>query len=231
MKRFYKDVSTAAADGGWRVLLDGRPIKTVGGAPQIAPTQALAAALADEWAAQGEKIDAAALPLRDMADYALDVIAPDRAAAQAALIPYGETDTLCYRADEGSALLDRQIAVWEPLLNATEARYDIHFERVSGIIHRPQPAATLARLQAALAAEGDFALAALRNLVSLAASLVVGLAALEPGADVAALWQAACLEEEWQADLWGRDAEAEARRARRTADFARAARFAALARG
>ena len=46
-----------------------------------------------------------------------------------------------------------------------------------------------------------------------------------------ALWQAVCLEEEWQADLWGHDWEAEERRARREADFLRACAFARLARG
>ena len=121
--------------------------------------------------------------------------------------------------------------MWEPILTAAEARYDVHFTRVSGVIHAPQPPATLARMHAALAAQSDFALAALRNMSSLAASLVVALGALEPGADVAGLWAAASLEEEWQADLWGREEEAEERRAKRAAAFAAARQFALLADG
>jgi chaperone required for assembly of F1-ATPase len=230
MKRFYREATCGETAGGWQVLLDGRGVKTVGGLPQLVPTQALAKALVAEWAEQGEQIDSKSLVLRDMADYALDVVAPDPAATIAALLPYGETDTLCYRAEPEEPLHARQVEVWEPLLRAAEARWDVHFERVSGVLHRPQPAPTLARMHAALAALDPFALAALRNTASLAASLVIGLAALEPDADIAALWNAAELEEHWQAGLWGEDAEAAHRRERRLDAFTAASRFAALAR-
>ena len=230
MKRFYKDVTVAPVGDGWQVQLDGRAIKTVGKRAQVVPTEALARALAAEWAGQGEEINPAAFMFRDMTDYALDVVAQERDAAILALVPYAETDTLCYRADPDAPLYPRQLAVWEPVLTAAEARYDVHFERVSGIIHRAQPAATLARMNAALAACDAFTLAALRNLAGLAASLVIGLSALEPDADLDALWAAASLEEEWQAELWGREEEAEARRAKRASDFRSAARFAGLAR-
>ena len=230
MKRFYKEVTTAEQEGGWRVLLDGRPIKSVGGRLQLVPTGPLAEALAAEWAGQGEEISAAAFILRDMADYAIDVVGPDRDIAIRQILPYGETDTLCYRADPGEALRRRQDAVWEPLLTAAEQRLDVRFERIAGIIHRPQPAATQMRLETVLTSHDDFTLAALRTLAGLAASLVIGLAALEDSANVPALWDAANLEEDWQAELWGKDAEAEAHRARRSETFAAAARFAALAR-
>lgn len=231
MKRFYREAVEVPRDGGWQVTLDGRGVKTVGGRAQVVPTEALAAALAAEWTGQDEEIDVAAFVLRDLADYALDVVAPDRPAAISALLRYAETDTLCYRADPEDALHARQVAEWEPLLAVAEARWDVHFTRVSGIVHRPQPSQTLARLEAVIAAESDFALAALATLANLAASLAIGLAALAPDADVAALWRAANLEEEWQAELWGRDAEAELRREQRGEVFAAAARFAAFARG
>ena len=231
MKRFYKDVSVAPEGDAWRVLLDGRGIKTAGKRAQLLPTRPLAEAMAAEWAAQGDEIDPARFKLRDMADYTIDVIAQDRADALASLLPYAETDTLCYRAEPDEALYERQIAVWEPLLTTAERRWDVHFERVSGIIHRPQPAATLARFEQILAAESDYSLAALRTLSSLACSLTIGLSALADNADAEMLWNAANLEEDWQAELWGKDAEAEARRARRFSDFQAAMRFARLARG
>lgn len=231
MKRFWKQASIVEAEDGWRVLLDGRAIKTVGGRAQVVPTQALATALAEEWAAQGDEIDPALFVYRDMADFALDVVGADRAGQIADLLRYAETDTLCYRGDPGEALTGRQDEVWEPLLTAAERRYDIHFERVAGVLHKPQPEATLRRLRAVLGAQDDFTIAALKQLASLAASLTLALAALEPGADTTALWDAANLEEDWQAELWGKDAEAMDRRARRAAAFAAASRFAALARG
>lgn len=230
MKRFYKDVSIVESAEGWRVLLDGRAIKTVGGRAQVVPSQALAQALAQEWAAQGEELDPAGFLYRDMVDYALDVVAHDPQEAITSLVPYAETDTLCYRADPEEALFARQQEVWEPVLTAFEARHGLRFQRVSGIIHRPQPAPTLAALRSRLEAATPFDLAALRNLASLAASLVIALAALEPEADLDALWAAASLEEEWQADLWGRDWEAEERREKRTGAFKAAARFALMTR-
>lgn len=231
MKRFYKEAGAAAADGAFRVMLDGRGVKTQGGRAQLVPSAALANALAAEWAAQGEQLDPAGFVLRDLADVALDMIAPDRAGAIATLLRYAETDTLCYRADPEEPLHARQGELWEPLLAAAEARYGIRFARVSGVLHQAQPPETLKRLGVVLNAQSDFTLAALTTLTTLAASLVVGLAALEPDADIAALWQAAELEAEWQAELWGRDDEAEARQEKRFAAFSAAAQFAALAQG
>lgn len=233
IRRFYMDVSVAEVSGGWQVMLDRRGLKTVGGAPQIVPTQTLAQALAEEWARQGDKIDPADLPLRDMADYALDVVAQQKAALAQQLTAYADTDTLCYRADPDEPLHARQGDVWEPLVADFEARTGLKLVRVSGIIHRPQEPRVLAALETRLGCEENFVLAGLDVMTKLAASLVTALLALdtneEPGA--LALWRAACLEEEWQAELWGRDWEAEERRARREADFLRAWRFAQAARG
>ena len=230
MKRFYSQVSSAADGAGWRVLLDGKPIRTPAKAAQVVPSEALAQVMALEWSAQGEEIDPAAFIFRDMADYAIDVVARDPAAAAANLLRYAETDTLCYRAEAGEALHDRQIEVWEPLLCAAETRWDVHFERVDGILHRPQPPATLARMAAVLAPLDAFTLGALTTLTTLTASLVIGLAALEPEANAEALWAAANIEEDWQTELWGKDAEALALRARRLAEFSAAMRFAGLVR-
>lgn len=231
MKRFYKAVTVAVEGGGFRVMLDGRGLRTVGGRPQIVPAAPLAEALAAEWSTQGEEIDPARFVFRDLADYALDVVISGKAAVVDELVPYCETDTLCYRAERDEALGVRQRAVWEPLLAAAEARWQVRFVRVAGVIHKPQPAETLARLREELEAQDGFTLAAVKNTASLAYSLVLGLMAVGPGADIDALWDATNIEEDWQAELWGKDAEALERRARRHAAFAAAARFAALARG
>lgn len=230
MKRFWKEVSVAEEEGGWRVTLDGRPIRTQGGAPQIVPGRALAEALAAEWRAQGEIVDPRSFPLRDMADLAIDRIGPDRAAQIASLLRYAETDTLCYRADPEEPLFRRQEQVWEPLVAAAEARGGLRFERVSGIVHRPQPAATLAALRERLEQQDNVTLAALATMAPLGASLIVALAALEEEADPVALFAAANCEEDWQAELWGADAEATKARAAREAAFVLAARFAKMAR-
>lgn len=231
MKRFWKDATVERADGGWRVALDGRPIRTQGGgSAQVVPSKALAEALAAEWAAQSEDIDPAGFVLRDLTDYAIDRIAPDRGETADRLLPYAETDTLCYRADPDEPLFRRQQELWEPLLNTAEKRHGVRFERISGIVHRPQPPETLAKLRAHLAGLDPFTLAALETMTTLAASLTVALLALEDDADIDALFAAANCEEDWQAELWGWDDKAEERRALRLGAFRQAAEFAWLVR-
>jgi chaperone required for assembly of F1-ATPase len=234
MKRFWREVTVEAVSGagteGWRVALDGRGIKTALGRPQVVPGRPLSKALADEWRVQPEEIDPTGFVFRDLADYALDVVAPTRDEAIERLLRFAETDTLCYRAEPDEPLAGRQRALWEPLLKRAETRYGVRFERLAGVMHRPQPAATLERLRAALAEHDSFVLAALQTMASLAASLTVALAGLEPAADAEALWKAANLEEDWQAEQWGEDAEAQALRERRLHEFAAALRFAQLAR-
>lgn len=230
MKRFYNDVAVEQIADGWRITLDGRPVRTQGGAAQVVPTRALAEMLAGEWAGQGDEIDPLAFPLRAMADYAIDQIAQARQASIDRVLRFAETDTLCYRADPDEPLHRRQRDIWEPLVTAFEAREGVTLERVSGIIPRRQPAATLTALRARLDGEDAFTLAAIETLASLAASLCVALEALQPAANAEALWDAAELEEQWQAELWGREAEAEARRERRRSEFLGAVEFARLAK-
>lgn len=230
MKRFYRIAEAAPAQDGWHILLDGRPVRTQGGAAQIVPSAALGRALADEWNAQGDEIDPRGFILRDLSDFAIDKVQSARSKVIDALLAYAETDTLCYRADPDEPLHQRQREVWEPLVQAAETRHGITLNRISGIMHRPQPAETLARLREVLAQQDDFALAGLTTLAALAASLVAALAVLEDGADIPALFAAANCEEDWQAELWGQDYLAEQDRTIRLAAFTRTADFIALAR-
>ncbi|TRD12661.1 molecular chaperone [Erythrobacter insulae] len=221
MKRFYDAVDMLQTETGWQVTLDGRGLKTVKGSPQIVPSQTLAKALAQEWDSQGEKLDPAKFQLRDMTDYAIDVVSSDIAGHADKIVTYGDTDTLLYRGDPEDALYARQQQVWEPLVSAFEQREGITLTRISGIIHKPQSEDALAKLRERLCAFSNFELAGIETKTSLAASLIIALSALERDEepDAIALWQAASLEEEWQADLWGRDLEAEHRRAKRQNDF------------
>ena len=229
MKRFYKDVAVEPAEGGWRVTLDGRGIKTQRGAAQIVPSRALAEQLAAEWAAQGEDIEPATFRFRDLADYAIDIAAADREAAVNTVLRFAETDTLCYRADPDQPLYARQQALWDPVLAAIEVLHGVRFVRVSGVVHRAQPPETIAALKDALGSLDPFTLAALNAMASLAASLTVALTALEPGPDAESLWAVANAEEDWQAEQWGWEWTAEEKRARRLAEFTAAGKSSGAA--
>ncbi len=230
MKRFYKQVTKAPVEGGWQVQLDGRGMKTQVGSPQVVPSEKLAQLLAKEWDDQGEEIDPKSFIFRDMADYAIDVIAKDRDELIRGLLLYSQTDTLCHRADPEDALYQRQLELWEPLVTACEAKHDIRLSRVSGIQHKPQDPETTAKLTRLLEGMDHFELAGLQTLTALSASLVTGLAAMEEDAEAESLFAAANAEEDWQAELWGWDGEAEQRRAMRLQAFTRAMHFLAAAR-
>ena len=230
MKRFYRDVAVTPVDGGWQVTLDDRGVKTAKGAPQIVPSEALAGALADEWAGQGDKIVPSNLVLRDMADLAIDLVAADKPGTIAKLVEYGETDTLCYRAEPEDALFKHQQKEWEPLLKSIESRHGLRFHRISGVIHRSQPEETMQKLRELLAERDNFALAGLQNTASLSSSLCIALATSHDDCNPEVLWTLASLEEEWQAQLWGRDQQAEERMARRGNVFVKSCEFMRLAR-
>jgi chaperone required for assembly of F1-ATPase len=226
MKRFYAEVAVGPVEHGWQVELDGRGVRTAGGTPQVLPSPALAELLAEEWRAQGDEIDPRQFVMRDMADFGIDLVRHQQADTVAKLLTYGESDTLCYRADPDEPLYQRQRALWEPLVCACEERLDVTVRRISGVLHRPQPAATLDAMRKVLEAQDAFTLAALINLASLSASLIIALTALEPDADAASLFNAANAEEDWQAELWGWDWMAEDNRALRAEAFRLALVFA-----
>ncbi len=230
MKRFYNEVGVVAGENGHGIMLDGRPVHTPARAPLALPNAALAEAIAEEWRAQGEEIDPGSMPMTGMANAAIDHVMPDPAAFAAPIAAYGESDLLCYRADAPDALVARQAAAWQPLLDWAEAQYAVRFAVTDGITHVAQAEETLERLRAAVAELDAYTLAALSTLVTISGSLVIGLAAVECAFPVAQLWQAAELDELWQAEQWGDDDEALARRAKRHHDFAVAARFEELAK-
>ncbi len=225
MKRFWQN-AVVAADGV--VHLDGRPVRTPGRQPLALPTPALAGAVAQEWRDVGETVDPRAMPLTGLANAAIDRVAPDPGAFAAGLAAYGESDLLYYRAESPAELIAREEAAWDPLLDWARDRYDIHFEPVSGIIHRPQPAATLARLADAVASRSAFALVALQPLVTISGTLIGTLALAEGAVDADGLWHAATVDERWQVEQWGDDPLAADARAARRRDFDAAVRFLRL---
>lgn len=231
MKRFYSSVTIDPVEGGFALLLDGRPVKTPGRARLVLPSAAMAQAVADEWAGQGEEIIIATMPMTGFANAAIDRIAPDPARFIGDIAAYGETDTLCYRADPGDPLAARQQHEWEPILEWAEHRYDIRLIRVAGIVHQPQSTHSLSRLISVVAACDPYVLAGLSTIASIGGSLVSSLAMLEQAFDSETIWRAVCLEELWQEELWGADGEAETTRALRKAAFDDAFRFCCIARG
>ena len=228
MKRFWKAVSAAPEDGGWAIRLDDRPVRTPARAPLRVPGEDLARAIAEEWEAVGERIAPGVMPLTGLANAAIDRVAPDPAAFAAGLARYAEGDLACYRADGPPALVDRQSERWDPLLAWARRRFDVDFKTTSGIIHVAQPPATVERLSHAVSVLDPFRLSGLSPLVTIGSSLIAALAVLEGELAAEKAWDAVSVDERWQLDTWGSDAEAEAALEGRRAAFVAAARFLEL---
>lgn len=228
MKRFWKSVGVEADGGGWTIRLDGRAVKTPARAPLIVPTRALAEAIADEWSLVEGEIDPRHMPLTGLANAAIDRVSPSKEAFASGLARYAEADLACYRADGPRELIDRQEEQWNKLLGWARRRYDVDFATTTGITHVTQPPATVERLSHAVSSLDAFRLAGLSPLVTTGGSLVGGLAVLENALTPSDVWDAVSLDDQWQLERWGSDAEAELALEKRKSDFLAGARFLEL---
>ncbi len=222
MKRFYQDVDVAEDDGTFRVRLDGRAIRTPGHWPLALPTRALAEAIAEEWRAQKNEIDTTAMPLTSLAMGAIDSAAEARADQALA---FARSDLLCYRADEPAQLAAHQAAAWDALLDWAAGRYGARLAVATGIVFVDQPADALAALETAVRVQGSFHVAAIHAAAAITGSLVLALALAEGRLGAAEAFAVSRIDEAFQAEKWGADAEAEARAARLLGELAAIERF------
>ncbi|WP_338663789.1 ATP12 family protein [Pararoseomonas sp. SCSIO 73927] len=233
MKRFWEEAAVQPVDAGWGIALDGKPLRLPGGTTLHLPGRALAEAVAAEWhAAGGEKggeMSMEEVPLTRLVGTAVDRIAPDPAPSAAAIAEYGESDLLCYRAED-YRLAALEAENWQPLLDWAALHHDAPLHVAKGIAHVAQPPSSLRALHAAVAAHSPFGLSALGIAVPALGSLVLGLALSAGRIDAAEAHRLATLDETYQESFWGTDPEAEARRARIAADVALAARLLELSR-
>jgi chaperone required for assembly of F1-ATPase len=228
VKRFWKEVSVEPDGEDWTIKLDGRPVKTPARAPLAVPSRALAEAIADEWRSIDETIDPRAMPLTGIANAAIDRVTPEREAFAEGLANYAEADLACYRAEGPRQLADRQTREWDPLLGWARRRFDVDFATTFGLMHVAQPEGTVKQLSHALETLDPFHLAGLSPLITIGGSLVAALALLEKVITPEQAWHAVSVDERWQLEQWGADAEAEAALENRRRDFLAAARFLEL---
>ncbi len=234
MKRFWDTVALSPDGDEFGILLDGKPIHLPnGGVLRVGPP-ALAAAIAEEWTVaggtKGGEMSFADTPLTRIAGTARERIAPNPAPTEDAIARYGETDLLCYRAEIPRALAERQALLWQPLLDWAADRYGAPLRVTAGIIPIRQHRDSVDALRRAVGACDAYALAGLGIAVPALGSLVLGLAMLEARLDADAAYALGALDELFQAEQWGEDEEAAARRRMVAADIALADRFMRLAR-
>ena len=229
-KRFYKRAEAVEAPGGWQILLDGRSIRTPAKTAFYLPSGSLAAAIAEEWEEQEERLDASSMQLTSLAFSAVDLVMPKRQEVVEELTDFGDTDLLCYRASHPAALVQRQRDTWQPLLDWASLSLDAPLGITEGIAAVEQPQASLLALRRAVEGHENFSLTALALAVRTSESLIIGLAMSHGRLNAAAAFDAAELDQTYELEVWGQDAEANARRQHLLDELAISERFFELLR-
>jgi chaperone required for assembly of F1-ATPase len=232
VKRFYKDVTSAPAadEHAYEVLLDARSLRTPMRKPLQVPGPSLAGAIADEWRAQGDEIDVESMPLTRIAATAVDRVADDRDGYVDQIAAYGGTDLVCYRVQAPSELVDRQVRVWQPLLDWARDTFGSELVVTDGLLPVDQPPESLTQLHAAVANHDDYELAALGVATSASGSIIVALALSKGHLDANTAFDVGQLDESYQVEMWGEEVEAQARRQILRAEIDCAANFLELLR-
>lgn len=225
-KRFYKDAQVVDADGNFAIALDGRTAKTPARATLALPSQPLAEAVAGEWRAQGETIDPTTMPLTRLANVAIDGVAREIDAVAAEIVKYAGSDLVCYRADAPDRLVAMQSARWDPVVAFARDDLGARLMLAEGVMFVEQPAEALEAVGRAIPRDDPFVLTGLSVITTLTGSALIALGVLSRRFTPEEAWAAAEVDEAWNAELWGADAEADARRAARRVEMMAAARMA-----
>jgi chaperone required for assembly of F1-ATPase len=221
-RRFYEGVAVREEAHGFAVLLDERPIKTPGRRGLVAPRRRLAEVMAEEWRAQAEFIDPAAMPMTRLANTIIDGVASAEGQVAAEIVKYLGSDLVCYRASTPQGLVASQARHWDPVLAWAKAALGAGFVTVRGITFQRQPEEAIARAGAAI--PGDpWRLGAVHAATTLTGSALIALALAAGELRLDAAWTAANVDEDWNMAFWGRDELAMQRRSYRFAEMTAAA--------
>lgn len=230
MKRVYKAVTVAEAEGGFAIHLDGRAVRSPARRALTLPNQALAKAVAAEWDAQAETVDPRSMPLMSLAATAADRVETQRDHLIGTIVGYAGSDMLCYRAEEPEDLVRRQNEIWDPLLAWSADALGARLRVTTGIMPVKQDETALDAIRGVVTAYDALAMTALHEMTSISGSVVIGLAMAEGHIDAEAGVAAAQLDETYQIERNGEDEEAMERLANLRADLLNAAEFLRLSR-
>jgi chaperone required for assembly of F1-ATPase len=223
-KRFYAKADVTEAEGGYAITLDGKPIRTPSGRIITAPSRDIAQAIAAEWEAQQETINPLTMPLTRFANSVVEAVTDRVEAVAADIAKYLASDLLFYRAGHPEALVARETAHWDPVVFWAADSLGAHFILAQGIVHVRQPDTAIEAARAALPTD-PWSVAAMHVVTTLTGSALLALALLHGACEADQVWAAAHVEEDFNADQWGVDEEAAARRAARLVDFQAANRI------
>lgn len=221
-KRFWKTADVQACEGGFTVALDTRLVRTPLKKSLVVPSTEFAEAIAAEWDAQEETIDPTTMPFTRAANAALDKVSMQREEVCEMLAAYAGTDLLCYRATGPDALIERQAAAWDPVLDWAETYFGVPLNVTAGIVPVEQPSGSLERYLREVQTFSDFELTGFHDLVAISGSLVLALAVARQKVLPGQAYDLSRIDELWQIEQWGEDEEATELAERKRFEFLRA---------
>ncbi|MBL8583436.1 MAG: ATPase [Rhizobiaceae bacterium] len=225
IKRFYEEVAVSEEAGGFAILLDGRHVRTPSKSVMLLPTAPAARLVADEFEAQGEFFEPSTMPVYRLVNTAIDGVSTDPQAALEDILRYASSDLLCYRAASPQRLVERQEAAWDPVLDWVRSALGARFFLAEGVMHVEQPRESIGALGIHLRDASPLRLAALHVMTTLMGSSLLAIAVDAGAVTEEAAWLAAHIDEDWNAEQWGLDAEAAQRRFNRHRDMIGASRL------
>lgn len=212
LKRFYKTVAVVEEDNGFLVTLDGRQLKTPAKRSLIMPSQDLAEAVATEWDSQEKEIMPITMPMMALASTAIDRIGEQRAGVLKQIAKYGETDLVCYWAEDPEELAKRQAETWMPFIEWAKETFGVELKTQTGIMHLPQDKGTFEAFYEAINIYNDWELAALSSATHCTGSIVIALSLMHEEIGAKEAFEVSQVDETYQIELWGEDWEAKERR-------------------
>jgi chaperone required for assembly of F1-ATPase len=225
-KRFYKVVGVTEK---LEITLDGRIVKTPLKVPLVLSNRALADAVAAEWEAQKDTINPGAMPLTKLANTAIDRATRERPGISAEILSFAGSDMVCYRANKPASLVVLQSQYWDPVVAWVGQALHADFATVDSISHVAQSENALRTVARHVDGLNAFTFTAVHNLTTLSGSALLALMLGAGGISPEQAWLAANVDEDWQIATWGKDNEAETRRAGRSREFSACVNFISLA--
>ena len=219
LKKFYKKAGVKGKKAPFSIALDGRVMKTPLKTTLEIPTRALARAIVAEWNEQEEFVEPNQMHLTKYANTAVDRVEPRKEMIVDEIVAFASSDLVCYRADTPQGLVDRQAQSWDRVLDWAQECHQLRFICVAGIIYASQPEATLAAAHGVLSALDAYTLTAVHNLTTLTGSALLAMALVDGEISADEGWNAAHVDEDWNADQWGSDDDAIARRKLRRIEY------------
>ncbi|KAJ6546535.1 hypothetical protein DFH09DRAFT_1249088 [Mycena vulgaris] len=195
MKRFWKDVTVGRRKDSYIVLLDHRALKTPSGNTLLVPPQKslVATLVAAEWESQETLLKPHALPMTGLVSRAIDAM----------LLPYLDTDTICFYQDYPPQLVDLQTEHWDPLLSWARSTFDVELNTFDSLLFNSQPDETKSKMDKVLSTFDHWEMAAMERATYTTKSFIIALALVRKHLTVEQASLAAQVEVASQIQRWG----------------------------